>query len=76
LKHSEAIGSRENNVEEDEIGLILPEYIEPFVPITGLENVIKRLEHHLERGADSGVVIDQQDSFPNDRAFHEALLVF
>jgi hypothetical protein len=76
LKHCEAIGSRENNVEEDEIRLILPEYIEPFRPITGLENVIERFEHHLERGADSGVVIDQQDSFPNDRAFHEALLVF
>jgi hypothetical protein len=59
LKHCEAVGSRENDIEEDEVGFILPKHIKTLLPITGLENVIDWFENHLEGGTDSGIVIDQ-----------------
>jgi hypothetical protein len=74
LEHCEAVGSRENDVEEDKVGLILPKHIESLMSITSLENVIDGLEHHLERGTHSWIVIDQQNSFPSNRGFHESSL--
>ena len=74
LKHCEAVSSWENDVEEDEVRLVLPKHIEPLMSIARLENVIDWFENHLERGTDSWIVIDQQNSFPDNRAFHKRSL--
>jgi hypothetical protein len=74
LKHCEAVGSWENDIEEDEVGFTLPKHIETLLSITGLENVIDWFENHLEGGTDSRIVIDQQNPFSNDQTFHKRSL--
>jgi hypothetical protein len=74
LKHCKPVGPRENDVEKNEVGFILPKHLDALMRITRLENVIERFEDYLERGTDSGIIIDQQNSFPNDRAFHKRSL--
>ena len=50
--------SGKNDVEQDDVRRFFVEQIEAFLRVGGLNHLIRRLEDSLERGPDTGFIID------------------
>ena len=59
LEEGESVRVRQDHIQENQVRRLPPELIEPLVGIRGADDLVRRLQNHLEGRPNSLFVIDQ-----------------
>src|SRR5207249_2842721 len=61
LQESGPVRPREDHIQKHQVGKLLPEPGKTFLCVCGAQDLVRRLQGHLQGGADPRLVVDYQD---------------